>query len=529
MRHSIFIPGSTNPNSKYLQPLAAFLHFYTEEIVISLGTGKNRPHRTSVCLRWQNILPKIRRITDVFALNMRFPTTLTCASLCLILPACESWRFAAPVDEMAIRTPGSWSAASKGSERRISTGWLSEFGDPQLTRTVNEALNYNQSLKAAAARLRQAEETSIIARARALPTLGLGGNTSASKTKGDERQEGYGINLAASWEPDLWGRLRNLSNAAEASEIAALEDFRGARLSLAANTAKAWCNLISAGQELELAGVTLESFEKNLRFIERTYKGTGEGALDIQFGRTNVSSARRAVESRGLDQKEAARTLELLLGRYPSGTIRNGDELPKLKSSVPAGLPANLVDRRSDLSAARARLFASAELANAARKALLPSFSITGTGGTSTTRLGDLLDANRLTTAIAARFTQVLTEGGAVSAAARAALARNEAQLHNYAQLALEAFREVESTLSADRSLASQENFLSSELEQAALAEKQAERNYSEGINPNILSVLEAQRRANNARASMIRLRNQRLQNRIDLHLALGGDFQTPL
>ena len=81
--------------------------------------------------------------------------------------------------------------------------------------------------------------------------------------------------------------------------------------------------------------------------------------------------------------------------------------------------------------------------------------------------------------------------------------------------------------LAADRSLAKQEDFLASELEQAALAEKQAERDYSEGINPNILSVLEAQRRANNARASMIRLRNQRLQNRIDLHLALGGDFET--
>jgi outer membrane protein TolC len=72
-----------------------------------------------------------------------------------------------------------------------------------------------------------------------------------------------------------------------------------------------------------------------------------------------------------------------------------------------------------------------------------------------------------------------------------------------------------------------QEKYLADELDQAALAQKQAERDYAEGINPNILSVLEAQRRANNARASMIRLRNQRLQNRIDLHLALGGDFRT--
>jgi outer membrane protein TolC len=120
---------------------------------------------------------------------------------------------------------------------------------------------------------------------------------------------------------------------------------------------------------------------------------------------------------------------------------------------------------------------------------------------------------------------QFLFDGGERAALSRAALARNERLVNEYAQLALEAFREVEATLSADRSLAVQEKFLTDEVAQATLAEKQSERDYAEGVNPNILSVLEAQRRANNARAAMIRLRNARLQNRFDLHLALGGDF----
>jgi NodT family efflux transporter outer membrane factor (OMF) lipoprotein len=441
--------------------------------------------------------------------------------------ACESWRFASPTAELAIRTPGTWQAVSTGSESEISSGWLETFRDPDLTRTVDQALQHNRDLKAAAARLRVAGETTIIARSRMLPSVGLSGSSSVTDSSGAPSSRSHGLNLAAAWEPDLWGRLRNLTRAAEADERAAIEDFRGARLSLAANAAKAWCNLISAEQEVTLAKVTLESFEKNLRIIERNYRGTGEGALDIQFGRTNVSGARRAVESRLLERDEAARTLELLLGRYPSGTTRSGKDLPKLAANVPAGLPADLVDRRPDLAAARARLFASAQRADAARKALLPSFSITGAGGSSTTRLAELLDWKDLTATLAGRFTQVITEGGAVSAEARAALARNEALLHEYAQTALTAFREVEASLAADRSLAEQEKFLASEMEQAVLAERQAERDYAEGINPNILSVLEAQRRANNARASMIRLRNQRLQNRIDLHLALGGDFRT--
>jgi outer membrane protein TolC len=186
-----------------------------------------------------------------------------------------------------------------------------------------------------------------------------------------------------------------------------------------------------------------------------------------------------------------------------------------------------MVERRPDLAAARARLFASAKRADAARKSLLPDFSLTAGGGTAGVRLSDLLNPDFLIANITGRVDQVIFDGGALAAGARAALAGNDRLVNEYAQLALEAFREVEATLAADRSLAIQEKFLKNEVGQAGLAEKQAERDYAEGVNPNILSVLEAQRRANNARAAIIRLRNQRLQNRFDLHLALGGDFRT--
>jgi outer membrane protein, multidrug efflux system len=435
--------------------------------------------------------------------------------------------FEVPADDLAIRTPGTWAEASSGNEGKISTGWLSEFSDAALKRSVTEALAHNRSLKAAAARLREAQEETIIARSRQLPSFNTGAVAGATDGTAVARSNNYGLNLAASWEPDLWGRLRDLTRAAEADERAAIEDFRGARLSLAANAAKAYVNLVSAGQEVKLAEVTLDSFQKNLRIIERNYKATGEGALDIQFARTNVSSTQRALEQRKLERDDAARTLEVLQGRYPEGKSGASGTLPELPGSVPAGIPANLIERRPDLAAARARLFASAKRADAARKSLLPDFSLTGSSGVAGARFGDLLNADFLITTIAARANQVLFDGGALAANARGTLAANDRVVNEYAQLALEAFREVEATLAADRSLAAQENFLKSEVGQASLAEKQAERDYAEGINPNILSVLEAQRRANNARAAIIRLRNQRLQNRFDLHLALGGDFRT--
>jgi outer membrane protein, multidrug efflux system len=432
-----------------------------------------------------------------------------------------------PADDLTIRTPGTWQAVERGRDGRISSGWLAEFGDRELIRTVDEALENNRSLRVAAARMREAREASVVAKSRSMPTAAVAASVAGADGPSRSSTTDYGLALSTSWEVDLWGRLRDVRRAAEASELAALEDYRGARLSLAANTAKAWCNLISSEQELALADQTLESFEKNLRIVERTYRGTGEGALDIQFSRTNVSSAARAVEQAKLNRDQSARALEVLLGRYPEGKSRAAKELPKLTRNVPAGIPADLLDRRPDLTSGRYRLFSSARRADAARKALLPSLALTGSGGTGSSNLANLLDANRLLGTISARFTQTLTDGGALAAEARAALDRNDAELNAYAQSALEAFREVEAALAADRSLATQETFLASELRQAALAERQAERDYSEGINPNILSVLEAQRRANNARAGMIRLRNQRLQNRIDLHLALGGDFQT--
>ncbi len=444
--------------------------------------------------------------------------------LALLLPCCV---FQSPTDDLTIRTPGTWVAASSGIERKISTGWLDEFSDRGLKRSVNKALAHNRSLKAASARLREAKESTIITRANQLPSLDIGGRGSVSDGSAIPSSQGYGLNLAASWEPDLWGRLRDLTRAAEADERAAIEDFRGARLSLAANAAKTYTNLVSSEQEVDLAKFTLESFQKNLRIIERNYKATGEGALDIQFARTNVSSAQRALEARSLDRENAARTLEVLQGSYPGGQSRSASDLPDLPGSIPAGIPADLIERRPDLAAARARLFASSKRADAARKNLLPGFSLTGSSGSAGARFSDLLNTDFLISTIAGRVDQVLFDGGGLAAQARGSLARNDRLVNEYAQLSLEAFREVEATLAADRSLAIQEKFLLKEVAQASLAEKQAERDYAEGINPNILSVLEAQRRANNARASIIRLKNQRLQNRFDLHLALGGDFRT--
>ena len=451
----------------------------------------------------------------------------------LSLQGCSVLTMDRPANERNLELPGKWTGSGKNNEGRIVTGWINGFGDTQMQALVREALENNNNLKAAASRLESARQGTITGRAERFPAININGSGSSTRrealSESAKYESGYALTLAASWEMDLWGRLRDLDHAARQDYQAARADYRSARLSLAANVAKSWCNIITARQRLELAEQTRDSFVSNYRITERNYKAGDETAtpLSVQFGRNNVASAERNVIARKLARDNAARPLEVLLGRYPSGKLKSSNQLPRLPEEVPAGLPSELLWRRPDIAAAAASLRASAKRADAARKNMLPSFSLTARGSDASGDLNRLLaNPETILWNAASSLAQNIFRGGALSAQAQRALTQNEQALHNFTNRVLEALREVESALATERSLADQERFISIELAQAKLAEAQAGRDYSEGL-IGILSIFEAQRRGVAARNAMITLRNQRLQNRIDLHLALGGDFET--
>lgn len=457
----------------------------------------------------------------------KLPTALA-IGLAATLVSCEALKGPKAVSSKNLDLPGAFSQAKSGQNAEISTGWIKEFRDSRMTKIVKDALAHNQGLKAAAYRLKAAREGTIIGRASRLPSL----NASTSYRKTDSldisSNENYSISLNAVWEPDLWGRLRNLDYSARANYSASIADFRGARLSLAANTAKAWCNLVTSEQQLELAKTNVESFSQALIVVERRYKANTLRSVDVQFARNNVANSKRSLSVRQLGRDNAARNLEVLLGRYPAATINSSTDLPSLSESIPIGLPSKLLERRPDLEAARARLVASAQNAEAARKSLLPNLRLTGGSSNGSDTFRRAFDPNFLVYSIASSLAQTVYQGGALSARARAALEQNRAAIEEYTRLALLAFREVESAVGTDRSLTEQERYLRQEVKQSQLAVKRALSDISLGIDgASFLEYLEAQRRAEAAGISLIRLKNQRLQNRIDLHLALGGDYLT--
>jgi len=198
--------------------------------------------------------------------------------------------------------PSTWTNAASENQGAVTFGWLQMFNDPEIEAVVAEALEHNRDLQVAAARLRVVEEGTIIGGAGRLPRFSA--STSGGYTE-SRTQDGAGnlepfvnaktsqLSLNASWEMDLWGRLSDQHRAAIEDYQAQLADYRGAKLSLAANTVKAWCNLIIACQQVELARKTLDSFERNYRITERNNIAgdTTSNALAVRFGRNQVASA----------------------------------------------------------------------------------------------------------------------------------------------------------------------------------------------------------------------------------------------
>jgi NodT family efflux transporter outer membrane factor (OMF) lipoprotein len=402
-----------------------------------------------------------------------------------------------------------------------------------LKSVVKQALAANPSLEQAAARLRSAKARALRSGAELFPDLAsrVGSNQDFTRAgaqgiplEGWSSTKRYDLELNLSWEIDLWGRLRDAERAAGLDAAAAEADFHAARLSLAINTAKAWCDAVEAAQLVALAQSTVVTFEKSLESIaSRINNGVpGVTALDEKLSQGNLENARnrQAQAQRRLDT--AKRALETLLGKYPAATVGLEQKLPTIIGSVPAGLPSELLLRRPDLRAAEFRAAAEQKRLQAAWKSFLPAFRLTGSGGTSSPELAQLLDAKQLAANLAQGLTQPIFRGGRLLAEVEISRADRDALAAAYTQSALQAFQEVETALAGESYLLRQLEALRRYETISGEAESMAQQNY-ENAQVTFITVLEAQRRSVEAKEALIQAENARLQNRLNLYLALGG------
>jgi len=411
--------------------------------------------------------------------------------------------------------------------------WLSDFDAPALAPLVKEAMAGNFGLQAIIARLDAAFAQSRISRADLLPTLeGSFGAARSQRVTGhgssrlETRSNDLSLLLSATWELDVWGRLRDQRLAAKADMQAATADLIAARLSLAAQIAKRWFDAVTARQQVELAEQTVKTFKQSQRVIEDQFARGISSALDVRLGRADVATAENRLAARKIRRDRAVRILEVLLGRYPASELEVIEGLPSMKREVPVGLPSELLQRRPDLLAAEHRLTSSRRQVTGAKKARLPSFRLTGSGGTSSDALKRLLNSNYLIWNLAANVTKPIFNAGELKAQVSLAEANRDEALARYSLAILQAFREVETALTSEALLRDQEAALRTATEQSDEAETLALDEYTKGL-VDIITLLNSQTKTFLARSELINVRNQQLQNRVDLYLALGGGFDS--
>lgn len=454
---------------------------------------------------------------------------LVTAILPWLLASCAATQ---PNMDLAIIDPPEHWTSRDASEEVTPVDWLDDFDSPQLRALVQQALASNHDLMAAIFRVDAARARARIAGANRQPATDLQFSAARNQVRSvsgvsDNVRVGslYRLEGSISWDADIWGRLGNIARAAAADAEAAHADLMAARLLLAGEVAQAWLAVTESSLQAALAANTVDVYERSLVIIESRYRSGIGNALEVRLARENLASAQGELAARLREQDAAMRVLEVLTGQYPAAEVVVGvSTLPAILNPVPAGLPVELLTRRADIAAAELRLLAASERAEATARNRLPGLRLTAGGGVTSNELRELLDWDNLVWSLFAGLTQPLFHGGRLSAEQTLAFAQHREIYEQYAMVVLTAFREVETALAAESHLLAQESALQRAADEASAAAHLAQSRYQQGL-ADIITLLEAQRRAFIAESSLLRTKRDRLDNRVTLYLALGGDF----
>jgi NodT family efflux transporter outer membrane factor (OMF) lipoprotein len=420
--------------------------------------------------------------------------------------------------------------ARGGEAGAASVNWLAEFDDPSLQSLVAEALDRNYSLEQARAQLAQAEQAVVAVRANRFPQLAasLDGSRRSAEAAGGTSvvSANYSASLDLSWDVDLWGRLNKQQQAAFLSMEAQRARLRLAERALAASTVKTVFDVRLQSQLSGVADRRLDNVTQSKQVVESGYRQGLNDALDLYLARNQVERQQANLAAQRQRVLESSATLQLALARYPDGGLPAANTLPVISEGVPAGLPSELLLRRADLQQAWFNLLeADASLA-VAHKARFPRLVLTGSAGVASAEFSDLLNTAGDTWSVVGGLTQPLFQAGRLAANERQARERVREVEQQYLDLVYRAFAEVENAISRDVSLRQRyASFLEAEKNSTAALELALDQ-YQRGLVA-YTTVLESQRQAFDAEETVLQLRNELLQNRVDLFLALGGEFST--
>jgi multidrug efflux system outer membrane protein len=439
----------------------------------------------------------------------------------------------------AYRTAASDPGTPAGTNTFADLGWWAVFQDPQLTAYVDEALTNNWDIKIIAARVLEAQAGLQAARSQFFPTVGVGADWNTTRTSengpasvpsGTNPQVNYGdvYGTMASYEVDLWGKIRNANVAARARYLATEDAQRIVRQTLVAQVANAYLTLLELDYELEIARRTLEVRTNSLVLTEAREKGGVSAMQDVAQAKILVYGAEASIVDIQRQREQQENALCILLGRNP-GPIQRGEEFTRqpLRADVPAGLPSSLLERRPDIRFAEQALIAANANIGQAKAAFFPQLTLTGFYGFQSVAASDLFTSASRTWQFGPAVTLPLFTGGRLRANLKITKAQYEEALATYQKTVQNAFREVsDGLIEYQRSkefTARQEDLTQANRE----ATKLANIRYDGGVT-SYLEVLYNEQQLFAAEITLAKARLNELLSVVQVYRALGGGWTVP-
>jgi NodT family efflux transporter outer membrane factor (OMF) lipoprotein len=403
--------------------------------------------------------------------------------------------------------------------------WQQFFADARLKQLIDLALVNNRDLRISIANIEQARATYQIQRSQQFPTLSAafnGSRASATDTVVGNYQAGIGV---SAFELDLFGRVRNLSQAALAQFLATEEARKTAQISLISSVANAYLLALADDEQLALTRETLKTREESLRLIRLRFENGVASRLDLDSAQSLVDNARFVLQQQLRQRAQDDNLITLLIGQPIPATLPGGSTLAATNlPDLPAGLPSDLLAERPDIRAAEQQLIAANANIGAARAAYFPRIALTASGGSASTALSDLFSSGHWGWTMAQNVTMPIFDFGRTRGGVESARAGRDIAVAQYERSIQTAFREVSDALAGQATYAEQLRAARSSATSEADRFSLAEQRYKSGTS-SYLDLLDAQRSLFTAQLTAVQANLARLQNQVTLYRVLGGGW----
>ncbi len=456
--------------------------------------------------------------------------TLSVLAATLLLGGCMSFipTYERPAAPVAATYPAELLPAGSGAAAAADLEWQRFVVDARLKRLIEVALANNRDLRVAVLNIEQYRAQYQIKRADELPGLGAGITAQRQANGSGGLGNSYAVGLqVSSYELDLFGRVRSLSQAALAQYLATTETRKAVQISLIASVAGAHVNLLADDELLRVTNDALKTREASLRLTKLKFDNGASSELDYRQAEQLLEGARATLAQTQRQRLLDENALVQLIGQPLPGDLPAAAALAtaQVEGDLPAGLPSELLTRRPDVRSAEQLLMASNANIGAARAAFFPRISLTANAGTASSELGNLFKSGSFAITGTAQLLQPIFDAGRNKANLEVARVNRDIAVAQYEKSIQTAFREVADALAGRATLSEQLRAQTAQANAAQVSYTLADLRYRNGA-ASFLDVLDAQRNVFTAQQALVQVRSLQVQNLVTLYKVLGGGWK---